>query len=83
MIRSVRSDVYWRLAPVPVSTVPGNARFTTNVTIVFTFNDPGVYWYFYRPHPFMRATIAVDPNARAPEQQWVATGIGFAESHLR
>lgn len=32
----------------------------------FTFNDPGVYWYFCRPHPWMRGTITVDPNAPAP-----------------
>jgi alcohol dehydrogenase (cytochrome c) len=33
----------------------------------FTFNDPGVYWYFCRPHPFMRGTITIDPNAPAPQ----------------
>ena len=33
----------------------------------FTFTDPGVYWYFCRPHPFMRGTITVDPNAPAPQ----------------
>jgi alcohol dehydrogenase (cytochrome c) len=33
----------------------------------FTFTDPGVYWYFCRPHPFMRGTITIDPNAPAPE----------------
>jgi quinohemoprotein ethanol dehydrogenase len=32
----------------------------------FTFTDPGVYWYFCRPHPFMRGTITIDPNAPAP-----------------
>jgi quinohemoprotein ethanol dehydrogenase len=32
----------------------------------FTFTDPGVYWYFCRPHPFMRASITIDPNAPAP-----------------
>jgi quinohemoprotein ethanol dehydrogenase len=32
----------------------------------FKFNDPGVYWYFCRPHPFMRGTITIDPNAPAP-----------------
>lgn len=32
----------------------------------FTFNDPGVYWYFCRPHPWMRGTITIDPNAPAP-----------------
>jgi len=33
----------------------------------FTFTDPGVYWYFCRPHPFMRGTITIDSNAPAPE----------------
>ncbi len=33
----------------------------------FTFTDPGVYWYFCRPHPFMRGTITIDPNAPAPQ----------------
>jgi len=33
----------------------------------FTFSDPGVYWYFCRPHPFMRGTITIDPNAPAPQ----------------
>jgi quinohemoprotein ethanol dehydrogenase len=33
----------------------------------FTFNDPGVYWYFCRPHPWMRGTITIDPNAPAPQ----------------
>jgi quinohemoprotein ethanol dehydrogenase len=33
----------------------------------FTFQDPGVYWYFCRPHPWMRGTITVDPNAPAPQ----------------
>lgn len=33
----------------------------------FTFNDPGVYWYFCKPHPFMRGSIAIDPNAPAPQ----------------
>jgi quinohemoprotein ethanol dehydrogenase len=28
-----------------------------------TFNDSGVYWYFCAIHPFMRATITVDPSA--------------------
>jgi plastocyanin len=32
----------------------------------FTFADPGVYWYFCRPHPFMRGTITIDPNAPTP-----------------
>jgi plastocyanin len=35
-------------------------------TFSFTFTDPGVYWYFCRPHPFMRGTITIDPNAPAP-----------------
>src|SRR5207302_787257 len=34
----------------------------------FTFNDPGVYWYFCRPHPWMRGTITVDPNAPPPSE---------------
>jgi alcohol dehydrogenase (cytochrome c) len=33
----------------------------------FMFTDPGVYWYFCRPHPFMRGTITIDPNAPAPQ----------------
>ena len=33
----------------------------------FTFDTPGVYWYFCRPHPFMRGTITIDPNAPAPQ----------------
>ena len=33
----------------------------------FTFQDPGVYWYFCRPHPWMRGTISIDPNAPAPQ----------------
>jgi alcohol dehydrogenase (cytochrome c) len=33
----------------------------------FHFTDPGLYWYFCRPHPFMRGTISIDPNAPAPE----------------
>ncbi|MBV8714787.1 MAG: PQQ-binding-like beta-propeller repeat protein [Chloroflexi bacterium] len=33
----------------------------------FTFNDPGVYWYFCRPHPWMRGTITIDPNAPTPQ----------------
>jgi plastocyanin len=32
----------------------------------FTFDKPGVYWYFCRPHPFMRSTVTVDPNAPTP-----------------
>jgi plastocyanin len=35
-------------------------------TFIHTFNDPGVFWYFCAIHPFMRATITVDPNASAP-----------------
>ena len=33
----------------------------------FTFTDPGVYWYFCRPHPFMRGSITIDPSAPAPQ----------------
>jgi alcohol dehydrogenase (cytochrome c) len=33
----------------------------------FTFTDPGVYWYFCRPHPFMRGSITIDSNAPAPQ----------------
>jgi len=33
----------------------------------FTFDTPGVYWYFCRPHPFMRGTITIDANAPAPQ----------------
>ncbi len=33
----------------------------------FAFTDPGVYWYFCRPHPFMRGTITIDPNAPRPQ----------------
>jgi quinohemoprotein ethanol dehydrogenase len=32
----------------------------------FTFDQPGTYSYFCVPHPFMRGTIIVDPNAPAP-----------------
>ncbi|HEV7661957.1 MAG TPA: PQQ-dependent dehydrogenase, methanol/ethanol family [Chloroflexota bacterium] len=34
----------------------------------YTFNDVGVYWYFCRPHPFMRGTITIDANAPAPRE---------------
>jgi quinohemoprotein ethanol dehydrogenase len=33
----------------------------------FAFDTPGVYWYFCRPHPFMRGTITIDANAPAPQ----------------
>jgi quinohemoprotein ethanol dehydrogenase len=35
-------------------------------TFSHTFNDAGVFWYFCRPHPWMRGTITVDPNSPAP-----------------
>src|SRR5205823_6406074 len=37
----------------------------------FTFDDPGVYWYFCRPHPWMRGSISIDPNAPAPQNEAV------------
>jgi plastocyanin len=40
----------------------------------FTFNDPGVYWYFCRPHPWMRGTITLDPNAPAPASAELTIG---------
>jgi quinohemoprotein ethanol dehydrogenase len=36
-------------------------------TFSYTFNDQGVYYYFCRPHPWMRGTITIDPNAPAPQ----------------
>jgi len=41
----------------------------------FTFQDPGVYWYFCRPHPWMRGTISIDPNAPAPQGGAVEIGV--------
>jgi quinohemoprotein ethanol dehydrogenase len=32
----------------------------------FTFDQPGTYSYFCVPHPFMRGTVIVDPNAPVP-----------------
>jgi alcohol dehydrogenase (cytochrome c) len=32
----------------------------------FTLDKPGTYWYFCRPHPFMRGRIVVAANAQAP-----------------
>jgi plastocyanin len=32
----------------------------------FTLDTPGTYWYFCRPHPFMRGRIVVAANAPAP-----------------
>ena len=35
-------------------------------TFSFTLDDPGTYWYFCRPHPFMRARIVVAATAPTP-----------------
>ncbi len=35
-------------------------------TFSFTLDHPGTYWYFCRPHPFMRGRIVVAANASAP-----------------
>jgi alcohol dehydrogenase (cytochrome c) len=43
--------------------LPTGATFTT------TLNDPGTYWYFCRPHPFMRGRIVVAANAPAVSDQ--------------
>jgi quinohemoprotein ethanol dehydrogenase len=40
-----------------------------------TLTDPGVYWYFCRPHPFMRGTITIDPNAPAPQGGALEIGV--------
>jgi alcohol dehydrogenase (cytochrome c) len=40
----------------------------------YKFNDPGVYWYFCRPHPWMRGTITIDANAPAPKGGAVTIG---------
>ncbi|HEY3063942.1 MAG TPA: PQQ-dependent dehydrogenase, methanol/ethanol family [Chloroflexota bacterium] len=48
------------------NTVWDSGDMNVGDTFSFTFTDPGVYWYFCRPHPFMRGTITIDPNAPAP-----------------
>ncbi|MDQ3812001.1 MAG: PQQ-dependent dehydrogenase, methanol/ethanol family [Chloroflexota bacterium] len=35
-------------------------------TFSFTFDNPGTYWYFCRPHPFMRGRIVVATTAPPP-----------------
>jgi alcohol dehydrogenase (cytochrome c) len=35
-------------------------------TFSFTFDQPGTYWYFCRPHPFMRGRIVVATAAPTP-----------------
>jgi alcohol dehydrogenase (cytochrome c) len=35
-------------------------------TFSFTFDTPGTYWYFCRPHPFMRARVVVATTAPTP-----------------
>jgi quinohemoprotein ethanol dehydrogenase len=35
-------------------------------TFSVTLTDPGTYWYFCRPHPFMRGRIVVADTAPAP-----------------
>ncbi|MBV9175216.1 MAG: PQQ-dependent dehydrogenase, methanol/ethanol family [Chloroflexi bacterium] len=35
-------------------------------TYTFTFDEPGTYWYFCRPHPFMRGRIVVATDAPEP-----------------
>ena len=40
--------------------MPSAASFT------FTFDTPGTYWYFCRPHPFMRARVVVATTAPTP-----------------
>ncbi|MCA1644117.1 MAG: PQQ-dependent dehydrogenase, methanol/ethanol family [Chloroflexi bacterium] len=42
-------------------------------TFSFTFDQPGTYWYFCRPHPFMRGRIVVAANAPAPAETAPAT----------
>jgi plastocyanin len=35
-------------------------------TYSFTFDTPGTYWYFCKPHPFMRGRIVVASDAPTP-----------------
>jgi plastocyanin len=57
--------------PTPHTTTSDNGVWDSGLmdagdSYTYTFDDPGVYWYFCRPHPWMRGTITIDPNARAP-----------------
>jgi plastocyanin len=42
-------------------------------TFSFTFDTPGTYWYFCRPHPFMRGRIVVASTAPTPSDTTPAT----------
>jgi alcohol dehydrogenase (cytochrome c) len=42
-------------------------------TFSFTFDTPGTYWYFCRPHPFMRGRIVVATTAPTPSDVQPAT----------
>ena len=48
----------------------------TDDTFSYTFEKQGTYSYFCVPHPFMRGTVIVDPNAAKPEAQAAATPTG-------
>jgi quinohemoprotein ethanol dehydrogenase len=39
---------------------------TSGAVFSFTLDQPGTYWYFCRPHPFMRGRIVVAANAPTP-----------------
>ena len=57
--------------PTPHTTTSDTGEWDSGLlnagdSFTHTFNDTGVFWYFCRPHPWMRGTITIDPNAPAP-----------------
>jgi len=44
----------------------GSDLLSNGDTFSVTLSQPGTYWYFCRPHPFMRARIVVADTAPAP-----------------
>ena len=62
-------ETEYRVVRITVTSDDGvfdSGDLASGQTFSFAFDKPGTYWYFCRPHPFMRGRVVVATAAPTP-----------------